>query len=160
MNTSFDPIRTVIKPGAPDPQRSPKCEAAGCMRSTKERKPYCTDHVDMHPYVAGLVEALADCDRERAQVARRGAKAVDLAGITTREIMGQLWQYGGRTIERLARDLQLPVEVVASYGEAMAEGGLVRLGSSARNNQVLEPTVRRRQFLATVSAPTEHEFAA
>lgn len=54
-------------------KRSRTCEAAGCLEHTNEGKPYCTEHVDRHPYVAALLaqlgRGLADCSRESGQEA-------------------------------------------------------------------------------------------
>lgn len=45
------------------PRREDKtkhCEVAGCGNFTRERKPYCPEHVDNHPYVQDLLQQLAN----------------------------------------------------------------------------------------------------
>jgi hypothetical protein len=141
--TPFSPFRTVSPESALGYQRAAKCERPGCDKSTKHHKPFCSQHVDEQPYVSRLLGLLAETQREHEAVRRRGWKAVSLDGVTASEVLSQLYQYGGRTVERLSRDLQLPVSVIQSYADALAKAGLVGLGRSARKNVLLQPTRKR-----------------
>jgi len=77
--------------------RPKPCQLPGCSRSTREHKPYCTDHVEHHEYVQGVIARLEAEELELAAVKKRGPRAVDPAGLTAQEIVLQLELYGDRT---------------------------------------------------------------
>lgn len=51
-----------------DRHRGRRCELPGCIQSTREGKPYCSDHVEMHPYVQAILAKKRD---ETAKLERR-----------------------------------------------------------------------------------------
>ena len=108
------------------------CEANGCAKSTREGKPYCPDHFDLHPYVKEILAELGDNKAEQEKVRKKGSKAVNLKGMTANEIRLFLGNHGSRTVERLARDLTLDVSVVRSYVASMSKQGQVILGRTTR----------------------------
>lgn len=112
------------------------CAAPGCSNPTRERKPYCTEHIDQLDYVQQLKDTLASVEEEQALVRRRGAKAVDLSGITAQEILRELRLHGDRTARRLSRDLKLESELVDAYLRALAIGGEVELRPGNRGHMV------------------------
>jgi len=111
-----------------------RCFANGCDERTRDGKPYCPEHVEHHPYVRELQAALSQQRGEIDRVERRGAGAVDPGGLTATEMLLQLRLYGDRTVERLSRDLQLPVEVVAAYARGLARQGRVSLSHTRRGH--------------------------
>jgi hypothetical protein len=114
-----------------------QCQHPGCTNSTRERKPFCTEHVSDHPYVLELMGQIQEVEKELARVARRGTRAVEIEGIPAQEIMRELRTFGHRTVERLARDLRLEPEVVASYGRALNRAGRVSLAVNSRGVTML-----------------------
>lgn len=38
------------------------CEFAGCTHATREHKPFCSDHVEHHPYVQAIINRNANDD--------------------------------------------------------------------------------------------------
>lgn len=132
---------------------APQCRAPGCENATRERKPYCSDHVELHPYVAELTRVIAGRERELAAVGRRGAAAVDLQGVTCQEIVLQLRLYGPRSVPRLSRDLGLEERVVEAYAQALRRCGAVALGSTRRGLPLLTPLDLAR--VARPEQPTE-----
>ena len=110
------------------------CEHAGCLEPTRERKPYCSDHIDDLPYIQELVDRINERDEELERVARRGWKEVDPQGLTASEILLQLSLYGERTVPRLCRDLQLDVDVAEGFAMALARRGMVTLGQTDRGH--------------------------
>ena len=100
-----------------------RCHRNGCTHSTREGKPYCSNHVANHPYVKEILDTLAARAAEEAQVRTRGARAVDPNGLTAKELCLHLSLHGARTVERLCRELQLEAKVIEAY-----LGELVRLG--------------------------------
>jgi hypothetical protein len=129
------------------------CEHDGCDQATREGKAYCSDHVEEHPYVQGLLNRLAERDRQDDDVARRGSKAVDLGGITAQEILAHLAFHGPRTEERLCRELNVGDKTVAGYVQALKRARLVTLGTTKRGSTLVKPA--RRALEALSEAPTE-----
>ncbi|MEZ6187370.1 MAG: hypothetical protein R3F62_20455 [Planctomycetota bacterium] len=125
-------FKDVRVPHISERRPAPRCEAEGCQETTRNGKPFCTNHVEHLPYVADLIDTLDARDAELARVQRRGARCVDPTGITAQEILLQLKLYGGRTIARLSRDLMLEEDVVESYGRALAKLGAVSIGRHRR----------------------------
>ena len=87
-------------PGA----RSPACYYAICGAATRERKPYCSEHVLEEPYPRRLAQIIAGAEREVANVAKRGAKAVNVDGLIVEEILDGLRTTGQITWRRLLKD--------------------------------------------------------
>ncbi len=141
-----------------------RCEAPRCSQRTRDGKPYCPEHVELLPYVQELQAALAEQQAEQRRVASRGARAVDPDGLTARELLLQLDLYGDRTVERLARDLQLDVDLVHAYAKALARHGRVSLSQTRRGHVSLhagpgllvEPAAASEEL----SASTEEELSA
>jgi hypothetical protein len=114
------------------------------MNTTRERKPFCAEHVQEHPYINDLMRRLADSEREVARVKQRGAKEVDTQGLLAREILREL-AHGDRTVERLARDMQIDPSVVDCYVRALARRGRVTLGETSRGNVLVAASGSRRR---------------
>ena len=113
------------------------CETRGCPRSTREGKPHCPEHVDEHPYVQSILSALAGREREEAKVRSRGSGAVDLSGMTAKEVVMHLELRGASTVERLSRDLRLDVDVLEGYVRALVKNGVVGLAKTRRGSTLV-----------------------
>jgi len=113
------------------------CEAPNCGQATREGKTYCSDHVELHPYVRGILDKLETREQEDAKVEEHGYKAVNIEGITARELLQQLTLHGPRTIHRLARELIMDGPTVNSYVKALHEHGLVDLDTTKRGALVV-----------------------
>lgn len=122
------------------PARPPRtaCEADGCNRSTKEGKPFCSDHILHQPYVQELLAALEAKEAEEARVTRLGARAVDPEGITAREVVRTLTVHGPRTLPRLAKDMNLEVETLDGYVKALRKLKEIRIRKNNRGTAVIE----------------------
>ncbi|MEZ6187722.1 MAG: hypothetical protein R3F62_22270 [Planctomycetota bacterium] len=94
---------------------SRKCGASGCAAATREGKPFCPEHVLKNPYVAGLLERIAEREAEEARVLRVGQRAVDPTGITAQEILSYVRVHGQRSLPQLGRELTLDLQLVTSY---------------------------------------------
>lgn len=114
------------------------CSKRGCFEPTRERKPYCTEHVNELPYVQSVLAKIEERDRELAAVAKRGFRAVDPEGLNAAEILLQLSLFGERTVPRLCRDLQLELDVAEGFAYALARRGMVTLGHTSRGHAKLE----------------------
>lgn len=115
------------------------CDVPGCRETTREGKPYCPDHVEMNPYVQQLLSMLSTQEEERDRAsqakARNRSTKIDLNGENVQAILRELKAYGERTFERLARDTQIPVDVVEQICKALKRKKLVVLGKTKRNSQ-------------------------
>ena len=111
---------------------------AGCLKTTREGKPFCPDHVEQHAYVQGILGMLADREAEEARVRDQGADAVDPEGLTARELILHLTLHGARTVERLSREMQLDGPALQGYVHALVERNVVELGRTNRGSTVVK----------------------
>lgn len=57
------------------------CEAKGCSNSTREHKPFCSNHVDRHPYVQKLLEPVdGHSPKGRCETRARDGRTSDSGG--------------------------------------------------------------------------------
>jgi hypothetical protein len=113
------------------------CDMEGCIHTTREGKPFCPDHVEMHPYVQAILGTLAEREDEEEKVRQRGHRAVNPTGLTARELVLHLSLHGARTVERLSRELQLDTKVLDGYVGALVRKGVVALGRTNRGSTVV-----------------------
>lgn len=131
-----------ILPEPPSQRQKPRhCAAENCPAATREGKEYCTDHVEMHPYVQEMLAAWGqrEADDKRAGIdydKRRGR--VNLDGITAQDMLMHLRIYGPRTIERLCRELNITEQVAWGYVRAMRRTGLVSTGTTKRGSDLVK----------------------
>lgn len=126
-----------LRPAGPRP--TPRhCEVSGCGKSTREGKAFCTDHVELHPYVRALLEQLEQRAAEDDAVRARGARAANLDGITAQEILQHLAVHGPRTEERLCRELNLEAKTLKGYVLALRREKRVRLGHTKRGSATVK----------------------
>lgn len=114
------------------------CRSTGCDQTTREGKPFCPDHVEHHPYVQEILGTLAEREAEEERVRTAGAPAVDPSGLTARELVLHLSLHGARTVERLARELQLDPTIVDGYVSALVDRGFIALGRTNRGSTVVQ----------------------
>ena len=84
---------------------NPKCGDKSCGRSTREGKPYCSDHVEQSPYVAKLIKELSlrDAEADKLQI---GGK-IEQDSHLVRETMLLLSQCS-YTAAKLSRVMDIP----------------------------------------------------
>lgn len=123
-------VQDRIPPAATRARR--KCGEEGCDRTTREDKPFCSEHVECHPYVQDLMTQIAERETELARVERAGARAVDPDGPTAWEIHNYLRVHGDRTIPGLARELNIDLPVLEIFIHALNRRGLLGLSANSR----------------------------
>ncbi|MGE0711951.1 MAG: hypothetical protein AB7N76_03305 [Planctomycetota bacterium] len=128
-------ILRATLPSSIDPRAPRRCLEPGCRRSTRHRKPYCPDHVERLPYVQEVLAALEGKEREQAEVAILGPRAVDPDGITAGEILNELAIHGPRSVARLAKDLALSRRLAEHYVEALRREGFVSVQARRRRRR-------------------------
>jgi len=130
-------VRTQDKWGRHGRRRATHCEAAGCSQPTREGKPYCSKHVEEHPYVQELLGKLADKAAEEGRVQRQGSRAVDVDGLTAQEILLFLKVHGGRTVQRLSRELNIDCKTLEGYVSALRRRKLVKTSPTRRGGSIV-----------------------
>lgn len=123
--------------------RAERCHAEGCGAATREGKFFCTDHVEMHPYVTQIVNDLEQRDADDADAAKRhrtGRGKVNLLGMTARDLIMHLAVHGMRTRERLCRELNIDPATLNGYLEAMRAKRLVSFGHTKRGSDTVKLT--------------------
>ena len=110
------------------------CKVSACQEATREGKTFCTEHIEFQPYIQNLVKRMANRVQEDEGVRTEGSKAVNLDGITVKEILLHLRQGGTRTEERLEREVQLDKVIIHNYLVKLSMEGVVRFGRTGRNN--------------------------
>ena len=129
-----------------------RCEAVGCDRSTREGKPYCSEHVAGHPYVQELLAQIDGAEGELERVRVGGASRVDPDGLMARELLLQLSLYGRQSIPRLARDLNVDVGIVRSYVDALVSSGWIVRGKNGRRVEVVSLRERHRDAVPSLAS--------
>lgn len=116
------------------------CEAAGCVQATREGKPFCSDHVDLHPYVQEILATLACKEDEEDRAITGRAKSIDVQGVTCREIIMHLKVHGARTEERLVREMNIDSRAMNKYIVALRNAGIVTTGYTKRGSTLVKLT--------------------
>jgi hypothetical protein len=127
----------VLNPVGEQRTERTACEEKGCRRSTRNGKPFCSDHVEKLPYATNLVDQLKAQEVEIEEVRVRGSRVVDVEGLTSQEILSWLRAHGARTVPRLAREIQVDVNILGFYVTALAESGLVQLVKTERRGPIV-----------------------
>ena len=74
------------------------CSDPGCMKTTREGKPFCPDHVELHPYVQGVV-AMRDLRETDLKELAKGQKVAE-SSLLFQEILIHITNHGPKTVER------------------------------------------------------------
>lgn len=131
-------FRTVIIEAASGRKKPRYCEAEGCDKSTAERKPFCSEHVEQHGYVQEVMMALGQQEDELNRVRERGWREVDVNGEVCKEILQQL-QLGARSYSRLKREVYhlTSDRLVEQYALALEKAGLATRSRNSRKKMML-----------------------
>ena len=114
------------------------CAFDGCFESTREGKPYCSEHVERHDYVQSILATLMMQESEQERAIKRGGKRhIKDDSLTVKEMVNYLRIHGDRTIPRLCRDLQMDESIVKVYGEHLVERGICSMRTTVRGTPVL-----------------------
>ena len=119
-------------PDAAVPTQSHTRKCSLCEETTREGKEYCTRHVENHAYIKDLMARMREREQQDHEVMMSGSSAVKMDGITVKEILLHLRQTGTKTVEGLAKALQLEKFVVQKYVFALRDSKHVEIISTAR----------------------------
>lgn len=127
---TIEPTPPTGRPGASH------CRLSECETTTREGKPYCSDHIEHSPYIANLIEEIALRDEEEALLIK--GKAVDIHGHLVKEALLALKQ-GIYTSARLARLIDIDPDAAVTLIKLLDRKGLALAGRTERGSL----TVRR-----------------
>lgn len=113
------------------------CQQPLCGTATRQGKPFCSAHVNEHPYVKELLARIDGKQAEEARVRVRGGRAVDPEGLTAQEILRFLVVHGERTVPRLARDLNVDLPTVRCYVSVLKRHKQVEVRENKRGAVVV-----------------------
>lgn len=123
--------RDLFDPGSYR-SRSRGCSAPGCLKSTRESKPFCPDHVELHPYVQEIVAFRDSREAEIAGIEK--GKQVKNNSPLFEEILIYITNYGSKTVERIAHDIMISVPATKKLVQTMRRKGIIKTGRTTRGS--------------------------
>ena len=106
-------VRTTPRhTGAARPS-SKYCESCGSY--TQEGKPFCSEHVERHSYIAELLSKLAEKDAEINRVRHQGPSGISENSIIAKDILIRIRVDDAKTAEGLAKELGLDTPLIREY---------------------------------------------
>lgn len=122
-------FRTLAQNAGPGKVANPNCASEGCKRTTREGKPYCSDHVEMGTYVKKVLRELEL--RNSESVLLEDGKNIEPSGHLVRETLLMLEQ-GSYTEAKLARLMDISHRAASQLIKQMHQNGLARIGHTDR----------------------------
>lgn len=132
-------MRIIIPDGASSRTGPNFCEFDGCKETTREGKPYCSNHVELNLYASEVVAHLERRAQEDGR-ARRQVRGINTGGVTATELLQNIADHGPRTKERLCRELNIDRAALDGYVEALRVKGLVTVGLTKRGSETVDLT--------------------
>ncbi len=109
---------------------SRSCEAEGCLRVTREGKPYCLDHVLLNGYVSRMMGEMFELNRSRNS-------GKDPTGILANEVLVVLEDRGGAaSVERISKTMNAPDTVIRKVLSGLSKKGKVTLAVTNRGKTI------------------------
>jgi len=123
---------------APRKRKTRWCHIDGCVRFTQNDKPFCSGHVENHPYVQDLLHQISERKDEEARTKRWGWKSIDIDGPIAKDTVLFLRIHGERTVARLAKNLNRDFYIQSQYVHALFKAGLVGVRNNSRGNLIVK----------------------
>ena len=108
---------------------NPRCNEKSCKRTTREGKPYCSDHVELSTYVKTILTQLDLRDSEAERLA--AGKTIARRGHLIRETLLMLTQ-GSYTAAKLSRLMDIGHKAAETLIRIMDKQGLAKMGKTDR----------------------------
>lgn len=134
-------MRRILEGFPSGVKRTLYCEKADCERVTREGKPFCTDHVDEHPYVKKVLAAIAYVEHLQAKAA--AGMRVSPTDVLANEIVHHLELRGPLTEERIATELMRPIEAIQKYAKTLLRTKRLLLKEGKRYAYLYSPNAPR-----------------
>lgn len=127
-------FRVVLPDSTPARPGASYCQVASCNESTRENKPYCSDHVEQAPYVQRVLLELELRELEAANL--NVNKPIDINGHLVREATLLLKQ-SSYTAARLARLLDIEHVAAENLIVFMDQKGMAHRGRTERGSTTI-----------------------
>lgn len=128
------------------------CQVQGCPVRPKEGKDHCAEHIDRRPYVRALMLELERREGEAASARGGTWRDVDPRGPLARWVLSQADKTGGASVERIAKDTGLAVDVVTRCAAALVRA---RLATSRLGGRKGKGRSKKKRFLVPAAGPVE-----
>jgi len=120
----LDLLRAIIPEGV---SRPPKTRCRICDRATKGGKDLCVEHITESTYAKWIASILQAFEDETKRVLRtRSVRSIKQDSPLLKEIILTL-HLGSKTTKGLAKDMQIPYELVEVYARYLARHKLAKL---------------------------------
>ena len=136
MQDHYETYRTVLPEPSNGRTGASYCKLEECNESTREGKPYCSDHIGHSPYVKALLREIEIREDEASRLCR--GEDIGCEARLVKETV-TLLQNGSYTSARLARMIDIEPEAAISLIKLLDRNGLARMGKTERGSM----TVRR-----------------
>lgn len=136
------------------------CELPDCGVATRAGKPFCSTHVQEHPYIQELLHIMMDREIEEARVRQVGSHAVACDGLNAQEILRFVRANGERTVPRLARDLNMDLTILKCYVDALKRRRMIRLSKNKRGTPLIRLPRPKRAPAPKAPAPKAQQAAS
>ncbi len=123
---------------------------AECGKSTREGKPYCSEHIEYLDFPRSVMDEVAAREEEIEHAMRGDWRKIDINGGNTQEVLMHLFTHGSRTVHRISRDVFIgaSVRVAQAFADALEHAGLIEIGRTGRGSPVLSITGAGKKRLA------------
>lgn len=127
----FEFLRPILPEGGQHKGTSP-CKARACDRSTREGKPFCSEHIESAPYVAKILQILEDrAEEERILLSQDGG--IPKKGFFYTETL-LLLRSKNFTAKGLSRRLDINHDAAKRLIVLMGRDGLVKVAHTSRGD--------------------------
>jgi len=130
-NGMFETFKPIIPEGGHHKGTS-VCQESGCSRTTREGKPFCSDHIESSPYVQEILGVLAERNIE-ARILEQGVGRIDKEGYFYKETL-LLLRSKNYTARGLARRLDLTFKAARRLIILITSDGLARCKETSKGD--------------------------
>jgi hypothetical protein len=111
------------------------CEAVGCRKSTREGKPYCSNHIEKAPYIVGILGKLDQRAQEEA-ILEKGRRHIPQDGFFVKEAV-LLLRTKDFTIKSFSRRLDISHKAAARLVDLLVKWGHAKQVKTARGGKTI-----------------------
>jgi len=125
-------LRSILADGGTHKGTS-SCSAKGCTKTTREGKPYCSNHIECGWYIRVILSKLASASEEAAILDNPDGGELPRDGFYVREGL-LLLRMGSYTAKGFSRKLDLSHDAAKRLIEMLAKWGLARMNRTPRKD--------------------------
>lgn len=111
------------------------CEAQGCEKSTREGKPFCSNHIAQSPYIM-LIQSKLDGRAEEEKVLEKGRRLISQSGFFVKEAL-LLLRTKDFTAKSFSRRLDISHKATERLIDLLVRWGQVKRTQTARGGSTI-----------------------